>query len=329
MASRSIQFGLPALHILREMSPLPTWKTLLDEANATGGPYDALRRKYVASLGRLTKRNVIVYYSGWLQKPGIPGLSPSTFAITDSDKNGFMAAVHGFDRTKGLDLILHTPGGEIAATESLVDYLRAMFGTDIRAIVPQLAMSCGTMIALSCKSVVMGKHSSLGPIDPQIAGIPAHGIIEEFLTAQREIQQNQLAVAVWQPIIAKYSPTLVGECQKAIQWANMIVREWLISGMFEGDGDAQAKADRIVLELADHALTLSHGRHISLAKARDLGINVVELEQDQKLQDAVLSVHHSCIQTLTATPALKLIQNHTGTAYISALGTMTVQNPQN
>ncbi|MHB1126932.1 MAG: hypothetical protein ACYC2T_08230 [Bacillota bacterium] len=52
------------------------------------------------------------------------------------------------DRSKGLDLILHTPGGEIAATESLVDYLRSMFGSDIRAIVPQIAMSCGLWVSI-------------------------------------------------------------------------------------------------------------------------------------------------------------------------------------
>jgi membrane-bound ClpP family serine protease len=55
-----------------------------------------------------------------------------------------------------------------------------MFGTNIRAIIPQMAMSAGTMIALSTREIIMGKHSNLGPIDPQIAGIPAHGVIEEF-----------------------------------------------------------------------------------------------------------------------------------------------------
>jgi ClpP class serine protease len=49
-----------------------------------------------------------------------------------------MTVIHNMDRSKGLDLLLHTPGGDIAATESIVDYLRSMFGTDIRAIIPQL-----------------------------------------------------------------------------------------------------------------------------------------------------------------------------------------------
>jgi ClpP class serine protease len=84
-----------------------------------------------------------------------------------------MNFIHGLDRTKGLDLILHTPGGDVAATESIIEYLRQMFGNNVRAIVPQMAMSAGTMIACSCKSIVMGKQSNIGPIDPQLGGIPA------------------------------------------------------------------------------------------------------------------------------------------------------------
>ena len=70
---------------------MPNWNTLLNEANALGSKYDVLRRKYLRDLYEETGRNVIVYYSGWLQKPELhaPGLS-----ITDDDKIGFMSAVH-------------------------------------------------------------------------------------------------------------------------------------------------------------------------------------------------------------------------------------------
>ena len=82
-----------------------------------------------------------------------------------------MNAVYGLDRSKGLDLILHTPGGDLAATESIVTYLKKMFNNDIRAIIPQISMSAGTMIAMSCKEIIMGEQSSLGPIDPQMGGV--------------------------------------------------------------------------------------------------------------------------------------------------------------
>lgn len=53
-----------------------------------------------------------------------------------------------------------------------------------------MAMSAGTMIACSCKEILMGKQSSLGPVDPQIYGVPAKSVIEEFELAKKEIEEN-------------------------------------------------------------------------------------------------------------------------------------------
>ena len=297
---------------------MPNWSNLLNELKAVGGVHDLVRRKYLARLHEVTGRNAIVYYSGWLQKGELYRRYSSEFQLNDSDVHGYMAVIHELDRSQGLDLILHTPGGSVAATEALVGYLRSMFA-DIRAIVPQLAMSAGTMIALACAQILMGKHSSLGPIDPQISGLPAHGIIEEFERAAREIGENNAMIPVWQPIIAKYSPTLVGECEKAINWSEEMVKEWLVAGMFEGDSEAEGKATKIVDELASHPETKTHERHISLARAQELGLEVASLESDDDLQDAVLTVHHACIQTLADTPASKIIENHRGVAFIQRM----------
>lgn len=311
---------------------MPGWNDLLNETKAAGSTHDVIRRRYLRRLQELTGRNVIVYYSGWLQKQELARQGFTGFAVNDSDKNAFMATIHGLNRNLGLDLVLHTPGGETAATESLVDYLHAMFGKDIRAIVPQLAMSAGTMIALACREVVMGKHSSLGPIDPQLAGMAAHGVIEEFNRAKLEIAGdpakgiagNPAMIPIWQPIIAKYSPTLIGECEKAIEWSNEIVQKWLKDYMFDGAPDKDANAKRIIDELSDHALTKSHARHYSAEQALSLGIKVTQLEDDQALQDAVLSVHHTMIQTLDATGAYKIVENHEGVAYIQQLQTALI-----
>lgn len=304
---------------------MPSWNELLNEIKSAGSTHDLIRRKYLAELHKKSGRNVIVYYSGWLQKAELQRQGFILgFQLNDADKNGFMSTIHGLDRKRGLDLILHTPGGETAATESIVDYLRRMFDIDIRAIVPQLAMSAGTMVALACKEIIMGKHSSLGPIDPQIGGLAAHGIIEEFKLAADEIQKNPARVPVWQPIIAKYNPTLIGEAQKAIDWSNEMVKEWLVTAMFKGDEKAKMKADRVVLELGDHAVTKSHARHISITKAQEMGLKVGALEDSQEFQEAVLSVHHACIQTLEATGAYKIIENHNGVAYVQTISTRLV-----
>ena len=132
--------------------------------------YDVIRRKYLKQLSEKTGRNVILYLFWMVTKTNQKTLS---FNVNyDNDKNGFMSAINGLDPSKGLDIILHTPGGDIAATESLIDYLNEKFSGNMRAIVPQLAMSGGTVIACACKKIIMGKQSSLGPIDPQIMVCP-------------------------------------------------------------------------------------------------------------------------------------------------------------
>ena len=293
---------------------MPNWNDVLKEIDGARppSPIDSIRRKYLKELSDHTGRNTIAYYSGWLK--GAKN-APSLY-VNDEDKNAFMTTIHELDKTKGLDLLLHTPGGDIAATESLVDYLRKIFGTDIRAIVPQLAMSAGTMIACSCKVIIMGKESNLGPIDPQINGFPATGVIAEFKKAIAEVTENPNSLPLWQTIIGKYHPTFIGSCEHAIQWSGQIVRGWLETGMFSGQTDAKEKAVRVVEGLTTPDKTFSHARHIHLETLEDMGLVIEKLENDQTLQDLVLTTHHAFMHSLSLTPAIKIVENQNGVAYV-------------
>ena len=295
---------------------MPDWNQILEKLPTmrSESTFDVVRRQYLKQLHELTGRNVVIYYSGWLQKPDLPGTE-----INDEDKNGFMTALHALDHTKGLDLILHTPGGETGATESIVDYLRLVYSTDIRAFVPQLALSGGTMIACGCKEIYMGKHSSLGPIDPQIGGIPAHGVVMEFDRAFKEIKEDPDKILVWQPILNKYFPAFIDRCEKAIEMTKGMVIYWLCTGMFANSNEEEAlkKSKDTAGKLIDYELFKSHDRHLPPDVCKEgIGLNVRFLEDEPDLQDAVLSVHHACIHTLTGTAAFKIIENHIGRAFI-------------
>jgi hypothetical protein len=287
---------------------------------------DTIRRNYLAQLHQKTGRNVIVYYSGWLSKPE----NILNLGIVDEDKNGFMMAVYGLDRTKGLDLLLHTPGGSLAATESIVDYLRQMFPTDIRVIVPQLAMSAGTMIACCSNKILMAKHSSLGPIDPQIRGVPAHGVIQEFRRAYREIKKDRLKAEIWRPILSKYNPTFLSECENGIKWASSFVEEQLKNHMFSGLSKATAKAKSVVRHLTDYRGNKAHNRHINFTECKKIGLDVdlIETAADPDLQDLVLTVHHCLMHALMNTPAFKIIENHQGAAFVKQNIVAQLQQPR-
>lgn len=298
---------------------MASWNEILDRFGHMPSQYDLVRREYLKQLSEYTGRNTILYYSAWLQK-ALMANGTFDFGINDNDKTGFMTCVYKLDRSKGLDLILHTPGGDISATESLVVYLKSIFGKNIRVIIPQMAMSAGTMISCSAKEIIMGKHSNLGPIDPQYGMYRAHGIIEEFETIKQEHKNNPLGTQVWGPILSKYTPTLIGECQKAIDWSNGLVKQWLMENMFDGVPDAEAKANNVVDNIGSHALTKSHSRHLHIDYLRDLGLNIFALEDDPQLQDLVLSIHHSTIITIGSTKAAKIIENQNGVSFINTIG---------
>jgi ClpP class serine protease len=277
---------------------------------------DFVRRKYLKEFSDSTGRNVIAYYSGWLQKPG-----SGNAEVSEDDKNGFMATIHNLDRGKGLDLFLHTPGGSIAATESLVDYLRKMFGTDIRAIIPQLAMSAGTMIACACESIIMGKQSSIGPIDPQFGGIPCHGVLSEFRRAIEEVKKDPDAIPIWQVIVSKYHPTFLGDCDNAIRWSSEIVKAWLETGMLKKDQKRTQIADRIVASLNNHDDTRTHSRHLPAEEAKRLGLKILSIEDDFDggFQDLLLTIHHAYMHTFSQSSAIKIVENHNGIAVVTHL----------
>lgn len=275
-----------------------------------GIPISELRRKYLQILHEHTKRNVIAYYSGWLKNAQRPNLD-----INDSDMTGFMQCLNGMDCEKGLDLVLHTPGGNPTAAEGIVNYLHAKFGENIRVIVPHMAMSAGTMLACSAKSIVMGKQSCLGPIDPQYNGVPAYNIMMEYQNAKQDMDSNPNSKTYWELQLLRYPSAFFYTVRDGITLSGTLVAEWLKKYMFKDAAadEVDGRIKNIVGQLNDN--NMSHSRHFGMTKCKDLGLIVEELEADNKLQDAVLSVHHAFTITFDREQFAKIIMNHLGQGY--------------
>ena len=286
------------------------WDDILKELNETMSQCDYVRRKYLKRLSDYTGRNTIAYYSAFLEKP-----NASNTDINDLDMTGFMNALKGMDCSKGLDLILHTPGGSPASAEAIINYLRKKFNNDIRVIVPQIAMSAGTMMACSAKVILMGNQSSLGPVDPQFNGIPAYNIQMEFEEAKKDLAENPENAQYWAIKLQQYPAAFLKTAIDAIQLSSTLLREWLSTCMFEGEDIS--RVDAIVAKLNEHDDSKTHGRHFNLEFCKNIGLKIIELEEDDTLQDAVLSVHHTYMLSLGCTDATKIIESQNGKAVIS------------
>lgn len=315
---------------------MPTWGQILTELNLpenrhpTGRPdFDKVRRKYLGELAALTGRPTVVYSTGFLDRD----FPSDMVAIELGDLQGFMNALAGV-QGPSLDLLVTSPGGSPEATESIVSYLRTRFD-DIRVFVPVAAMSAATMLALGCDRIVMGKHSQLGPIDPQFTiftpdgprSAPGQAILDQFEQAKEECQKNPVALPAWIPILRAYLPGLLAMCHDQQELARKMVGQWLQQYMLRTDKDAAKKAQAAAQWFANYEYFGSHGRRVSIADLQALGLNVEPLESDQKLQDAVLSAHHCYSLTHGNSGAAKIIENHRGVAYVKMLAEVVVQTP--
>lgn len=300
---------------------MPCWGDILEETDSyvdedgnevAGLSCGELREKYLKKLAKLTGRNVIAYYSSWLSTDS----EDDNLYINDSDLTGFMNAIYDMDASKGLDLILHTPGGSAEAAEGIVKYLRSKFGNDIRVFIPQLAMSAGTMLACAGKEIVMGSHSFVGPIDAQYGGLSSFNIIRQFDEAKEDLSYGDTNETYWRMQLDRYAPGQYYSAQDAIELGSELVKEWLTSCMFAGD-DPTETSEKInnILDTLNHNNS-SHGRHFGIDDCRAMGLKVVALEDDNKLQDAVLSVHHAYTISMDGSRVVKYIENQLGGCYI-------------
>jgi ClpP class serine protease len=110
------------------------------------------------------------------EKAGLFGFSVRRH-IDLEDAQTIIAAIKETPADVAIDLILHTPGGLVLAAMQIARAVEA-HPAKVTVYVPVYAMSGGTLIALAADEIVMGEFSMLGPIDPQIAGLPAASIVK-------------------------------------------------------------------------------------------------------------------------------------------------------
>ncbi len=314
---------------------MATWGEVERELLASrteDGPvdFDGVRRRYLRELFAYTGRSIILYETAGFAPP--LGATPDSIQISlDPDVGAFMEVVHGLDPKKPLDLILHSPGGTAEAAESIVEYLRGRF-PGLRVIVPIAAMSAATMMAMAADEIMLGDHSQLGPIDPQLTiatpegprTAPAAAIRKQFQDAIEDLRKNPNHMAAWLPIIRGLSPALLQICDNAERLAVSMVADWLAKYMFSSSDNATAKAKEVAKALSNYDQYMSHNRRLGKAQLKNLGLKVVDLEEDDRLQDLILSVHHAINHLMNHTGTVKIVENHLGKAFIRRVSPLAV-----
>lgn len=308
---------------------MATWAEINQQILTAGrNGQDIVRRAKLAELQLITGRPVIIYAVEMFNRRKIEAAG-GEISIDLTDKEGFKEALGGIDGDN-LDVILHSPGGSPEATETIVKLLRSRF-QNIRFLIPNIAKSAATMLAMSGNEIVVGDDAELGPTDPQmvIKGhlSPAHAILKQFKDARKDLSQNSEFLTAWLPILEQYGPSLLVECDNAIRLTETLVKTWLTSYMFQGQRNAARKAALVSRFLANKK-HLSHGRAIPIEELQNKGVNIKKAADCTPSLSVILQdINLVVLQTFSITGAFKIFENSLGKGFYRVVQQQVIQLP--
>ncbi|MEL6274159.1 MAG: hypothetical protein AAFU03_03495, partial [Bacteroidota bacterium] len=192
-----------------------------------------------------------------------------------------------------IDFIIYSYGGHLPTAYRIIRYLREKF-TRVNAIIPFLAKSSATLMALGCTQIVFGECGELGPLDTQI-GTPGQEnpnyrfhsalndesslrLLEErsmqtlamafdFVFNQENIPINksllfeqllQFCSEFYDPLVRQLNPHNLGYKSRALQQALDYARKTLMQFQESDEWIENGLAEHIVLEYANHGFVIDY-----------------------------------------------------------------------
>lgn len=239
-----------------------------------------------------TRRGLLVSIGNELERPVVAFFTSFRFpvALDDQDVQMLEDLLRTLDLSKGLAVMVSSPGGSGLAAERIVQVLRSYSGTgEYWAIVPGKAKSAATMVCLGASRIMMGPAAELGPIDPQqvVHGkiVSVHHIIDSYHKLFRGANRSKGNLEPYLQQLSNYNSSEIVHLEAERDLATDVAVRCLQSGMLEGQSAVEIKKKMQVF-LQPRA-TKSHGRPIYHDEATRCGLNVEVYEKHSELWNHV------------------------------------------
>ncbi len=201
-----------------------------------------------------------------------------------------------------ISIVLRTGGGSAETTERMVAVLRQHY-TTVNFVVPDVAMSAGTIFCMAGDKIYMDYASSLGPIDPQVPTpdtgdyVPALGYLDKV----EEITNKGMLSPADVVLLKSIDLAKLALFEQARDLSVDLLKNWLVQYKFKdwthhrttnpgaevSPEEKAARAEEIARELANHKRWRSHGRNLDVGKLSELRIEIDDYSNDQDLRTAI------------------------------------------
>jgi hypothetical protein len=248
--------------------PDPIYQKVKEEQLQIHSTRKALYRKLGKSIGR----PVISFFTSFKYPVMIEG----------GDAEMLEGVLQVCDFSKGLALIINSPGGIGLEAERIINVLRSYSGTgEYVALVPSRAKSAATMICLGASKIVMSKTSELGTVDPQVAikekdkvsRFSIYNIVKSYENLFDRVVKESGHLEPYLQQLSNYDEREIAEYKTALTLSDDIAVRALKGCMLKDMAEADIKK-KIGIFLIPETKAKVHGRPISAEDAINCGLNV-------------------------------------------------------
>ena len=183
--------------------------------------------------------------------------------ISIEDSEQILRAIRLTPKDMPIDLILHTPGGLVLATEQIATAL-LKHPAKVTVLVPHYAMSGGTVLALAADEIIMDENAVLGPVDPQLGQFPAASILKVVEKKSPEKLKDETLI-------------LADQARKAVKQVKTFVLSCLKQKMPEDKAEILAQTLSEGRWTHDYPITTEIARELGLTISTDLPQEVYQL----------------------------------------------------
>ncbi len=199
-------------------------------------------------------------------------------------------------------IVLRSPGGSAETTERMVNVVRHHY-RNVDFIVPDLAMSAGTIFCMSGDRIYMDYSSSLGPIDPQVMAPDGSGYVAAlgYLDKVAEITNKGVLSPADVVLLKSMDLAKLALFEQAKALSIDLLKKWLIQYKFKDwtvhrttnpgtpvtVDDKEKRAEEIALALSDHKRWYSHGRALGVDRLKELRLEIDDYSKDEGLRTAI------------------------------------------
>src|SRR6266446_1316029 len=225
---------------------------------ALAGKYLTMSKSVHLDANKIVEEQLDHHLSGLQKEFGsdvLVFIAPIYYGVDDAIRDAVESISGKQDK---LTVLIETTGGFIEVAQRIADTFRKHYDS-VEFVVPNYAMSAGTVLVMSGDVIHMDYYAVLGPIDPQVQHpetkrwVPANGYLVQNQRLIDKSAKGNITTAELQFLIEKFDPAELYRFEQEMELSVALLKEWLVKYKFKDWNQTETRNKKVTSAMKKRA----------------------------------------------------------------------------